>query len=360
MQTELDNLLMTVDPQGIVRGLSRTGAELLEQRVGDYFPVFFRHQTRTHETRLQSIRIPLRGATSHPHSDTQNHKSQKFMECWLAPLSNQDGVHTGFALIRCPDQKDILLSRTSSTSATFSRPEIERALKSGEFRLVYQPEQRMRDQQTRVAEALLRWQRPNGVTLTAQDFMADAERHGLAQDIGSWVIEQVCQQNRRWQMHGLRPLSVSVNLSPQQLSDNRIVQQIQQQLDASGLPAHYLQLEVNARCLHGDGQADLGILHQLKGLGLRLMLDDLSVQRNSLQQLLLWPVDAVKINVRQWNETLASIARGMGKVLIARGMENSQMLESSLQADAMQGHAVCQPLDAQAMAHRLDRGHWAA
>ncbi len=355
MHTELDNLLMTIDPQGIVRSMSRTGTEVLEQRIGDYFPVFFRHQTRAHETRLQSISIPVRQNNTKVASS-----NQKFMECWLAPLSNQDGIHTGFALIRCPDQKDMLLTRNTGHSATFSRQEIERALKSGEFRLVYQPEQRMRDQQTRVAEALLRWQRPNGVTLTAQDFMVDAERHGLAQEIGSWVIEQVCQQNRRWQMHGLRPLSVSVNLSPQQLSDNRIVQQIQQQLDASGLPAHYLQLEVNARCLHGDGQSDLGILQQLKGLGLRLMLDDLSVQRSSLQQLLLWPVDAVKINVHQWNETLASIARGMGKILIARGMESSQLVDSSPQADAMQGHAVCQPLDAQAMAHRLDRGHWAA
>ncbi len=336
------DILMTVNRQSMVSQLSPLGQHLLICKPGDYFPVVFHYADQ-----VQTLSVAQKG-------------SQRPLDCWLAPMRNAEGRMDGFALIR---QRSRLLlpdsTRIINTFQRFTREELQQAIAGNELFLVYQPEKRARDQQTRVAEALLRWRRPNGSVLQAQEFLPEAERLGLAQEIGAWVISAVCRQNRRWQMQGLRPISISVNLSPEQLTSELIIQHVTQHLDRCGLPAHYLQFEVNSRCLHGDGLQDIAVLQRLKSLGLRLMLDDLRMSDASWQQLLLWPVDAVKIAYPQWNNTLAAVARGLGKVLIVRGVEKPSHW-SSAAADALQGHGICLPLEPDQLAHRLDRSTWAA
>ncbi len=337
-----NDILMTVDRQGSINYISQYAQNLFMRERGDYFPIVCRY-----DSQVQTLSLD---ATA----------SRPAMDFWLAPMRNPGGEWQGFAVIRRHRKHLEPLKPVIRTGQGYSSDELQSALLQHEFFLAYQPEKRQQSQHARVAEALLRWHRADGQVLKAHEFMPDAEKHGLDRDIGLWVIDEVCQQNRRWQMKGLRPISISINLSPDQLTDDRLVGHVRDRLEHCGMPAHYLQFEVNARCLHADGFADARILNQLKSLGLRIMLDDCCPSERSWHQLLVWPIDAIKVNVDSWDNTLLSVARGLGKTLIARGIEVAGTALGQHVPDALQGNAICEPLGPDRLAQVLDQGAWAA
>lgn len=334
------DILMTVDRQGKIRHIGDLGMALFMRQPGDYFPVICRYDGQVQSLSLNAYR----------QDDT--------MEFWLAPMRNPVGDWDGFAVIRRHTQAPV--EALPSAVPAWAASELRSAIQRGDFFLVYQPEHRQKGQRNRAAEALLRWRQSEHRVLNAGEFVPALEYHGLDVELGWWIIDEVCQQNRRWQMKGLRPLSISVNLSPAQLAHADLFERTREALEFHGLPAHYLQFEVNARCMHGDGYADAKILHRLKHLGIRIMLDDCDNSRRSWHQLLLWPIDAIKLRAEAWDDTLISVARGLGKAVIVQMHDHPIAIDSAYQADAEQGDLICRPLAAEQLASILDQGGWAA
>ena len=114
--------------------------------------------------------------------------------------------------------------------------EMRRGLARGEFRLYYQPIVCIRSGQVRAVEALLRWEHPQRGLLLPETFVPLAEENGLIVPLGSWVLRESCRQLGAWDAEGAeRPLGLTVNLSPRQLSKRDFLDDMSRTIAETGL-----------------------------------------------------------------------------------------------------------------------------
>src|SRR5256885_6287252 len=122
--------------------------------------------------------------------------------------------------------------------------ELRHGLERNELFLVYQPRIDIGTRRVVGAEALLRWRHPRYGVLAPESFLPLADDTGLLVPIGAWALREACLQGKRWIDEGISPLSVVVNVSSRQLRDGRLANEVQAALEASGLPAESLLIEV--------------------------------------------------------------------------------------------------------------------
>ncbi len=175
--------------------------------------------------------------------------------------------------------------------------DLRRALVEHELFVVYQP---IVDLATRACvglEALVRWRHPVRGTVPPIEFIDIAEETGLICALGQFVLDEACRAFTGWQrLWGARaPRTMSVNVSRAQLGDPDLVAQVQAALQANGMPAAQLQLEVT-ESLAAQGDTVQRRLQVLKDLGLAIALDDFGTGYSSLASLHQLPVDVVKID----------------------------------------------------------------
>src|SRR5262249_26470486 len=131
------------------------------------------------------------------------------------------------------------------------------------------------------AEALVRWRRSDGVMVPPGEFIPVAEESGLIKPIGDWVLRNACVQARRWTASGLAPLLISVNLSTRQFEQHEFSAYIETVLRETGLDPGLLDLEITESMTMNEDRA-LGILVDLKNLGVRISMDDFGTGYSSL------------------------------------------------------------------------------
>ncbi|MDQ1445159.1 MAG: hypothetical protein QOI20_1623 [Acidimicrobiaceae bacterium] len=175
--------------------------------------------------------------------------------------------------------------------------ELERALESGELRVWLQPEIELATGNLIGFEALVRWQHPERGLLAPGEFIPQAERSGLIDRVGGWVLQEACHYGRQWRdEHPGHPFVVAVNLSVRQLGEAGLIARVAAALEESGLPADALCLELTESALMDDADLSLSVLRALKRLGVRLAIDDFGTGYSSLAYLRRFPIDAVKID----------------------------------------------------------------
>lgn len=217
------------------------------------------------------------------------------------------------------------------------RPQLERelqaALREQQFELHYQPQV---DRQGRVAgaEVLIRWRHPRRGLLAPGEFIGQAERSGLIVPIGHWVLEQTCARLRAW--HGdpaCGTLRLAVNISQTQFRQPAFVDQVLAVIEASGIDAQRLELELTETLIVLDLDDLTRKMRQLVGHGVRFSLDDFGTGFSSLSHLKRLPLDKLKVDrsficdlpgdassaaiVR----TLIGLARRMRLMVVAEGVE---------------------------------------
>src|SRR5579859_5513609 len=151
---------------------------------------------------------------------------------------------------------------------------LRRALERDEFRLQYQAKRDIRSGRITGMEALLRWEHPDLGTVAPMQFIPVAEETGLIVPIGKWVLKTACAQSVAWQRDGLPPLSIAINMTARQFSDEYLFQDIVSILRATGMNPRLLELELTERLLISDVENTLRILTALKTLGIRIAVDD--------------------------------------------------------------------------------------
>jgi diguanylate cyclase (GGDEF)-like protein/PAS domain S-box-containing protein len=232
------------------------------------------------------------------------------------------------------------------------------ALARQQFLLHYQPRIDMDTGRIAGAEALLRWRVPQRGLVSPARFISVAEDTGLIVPIGRWVLHTACKQARDWQVAGLPPIVVSVNVSPRQFREGNIVATIAEALRATDLEARYLQIELTEGLAMHGAEKYVDMLGQIKALGVQIAVDDFGTGYSSLSYLKRFPVDQLKVD-RSFVIDLATdpddavivqaiIALGhkLNLRVVAEGVETAEQLEFLRQSgcDEMQGYLFGMPM----------------
>jgi len=173
---------------------------------------------------------------------------------------------------------------------------LHRAVSHNEFQIHYQPIVDLDSGRVTSLEALLRWQHPEWGLTAPMQFIPLAEETGLIIPIGEWVLFEACRQARAWQAEGHAELRVSVNLSARQFQQKRLIAQIADVLQASGLDPDCLELEITESAIMHNTDHTITILQVVAGLGVHLSIDDFGIGYSSLSYLKRFPVDTLKID----------------------------------------------------------------
>ncbi len=253
------------------------------------------------------------------------------------------------------------------------RTDLHGALDRGEFRVYYQPIVETSTGRLTCVEALLRWQHPQRGLLHPGEFLAMAEESGLISSIGAWVLEESCRQAMAWTTErrlaglGSDPISVSVNLSPRQLIDPDLVDEVAAIVARTGIAPETVWLEITEGALAADTESTLAVLRRLRTLGIRLAIDDFGTGYASLGYLKSFPVEVLKID-RSFMvglgrgvedstivRSVIALARSLGLDCVAEGIERPQQLEelSALGCAFVQGFLLGVPLPADVLGPRL-------
>nr|WP_279306606.1 EAL domain-containing protein [Microvirga solisilvae] len=242
------------------------------------------------------------------------------------------------------------------------RRELEGALKSAldskEFELFYQPILDLATNQIWGCEALVRWKHPTKGMVSPQNFIPAAEDSGLIGPLGDWVLEEACSTAMTWTL----PLKVAVNLSPVQFKRRDVFASVTKALNASGLPAHRLVLELTESVkLTEEATATL---KQLKALGVSISLDDFGTGYASMSYLRSFPFDKIKIDQSFVRGMLGSadssaiikatisLANDLKMSTTAEGVETEEQLNALRLAGATQaqGYLIAKPMPREAFA----------
>lgn len=177
------------------------------------------------------------------------------------------------------------------------RADLATAVGRGEFVVYYQPIVEFATGRVTSLEALVRWQHPTRGLLLPDRFIALAEDTGAIIPLGRWVLEEACRQTRAWhdELAG-NPVSISVNLSPRQVRDAGLVDDVEHALRRSGLAPEYLVLEITENVLLEQTDEVADRLRSLKERGVRIAIDDFGTGYSSLGYLRDLPVDILKIS----------------------------------------------------------------
>jgi diguanylate cyclase (GGDEF)-like protein len=255
-----------------------------------------------------------------------------------------------------------VLFEPEMSAATLERVELEndlrRALDRDELVLHYQPIVDLTTDRIVGLEALVRWQHPTRGLIPPLSFIPIAEETGLIVPIGKWVIETACRQARRWadELPGT-PLVMSVNLSPRQFAQPTLVDDVRATLEATGLPAGCLELEITESVLLDEGEASAVALRALRDLGVKLVLDDFGTGYSSLSYLRRLPLDTIKIDRSFVDgiddddsnlpivQAIIALAHGLGIEVVAEGIETIGQLDRlrGLLCDRGQGYYFARP-----------------
>ncbi len=243
----------------------------------------------------------------------------------------------------------VLLNEDAAAAAALAQ-DLREGMARNELFLVYQPRIDIATRQVVGAEALLRWRHPRYGVLSPESFLPLADDTGLLVPIGAWALREACAQGRRWIDAGIKPLSVAINVTSRQLRHGSLGEQVRSALQASGLPAQSLLIEVAESTLREAPEALEAALDGLTASGVRLGVDDFGTGYASLPLLQRLRASAVCIDRKLvagvpgdteragLARALIALARGLNFDIVAKGVENLAQREFLAEA----GCRVCQ------------------
>ena len=224
--------------------------------------------------------------------------------------------------------------------------EFRGAMQRGEVLLHYQPVVDLRSMVVSGAEALIRWQHPNGGLLPPDDFLPALAHSPLMPSITDWVLSAAARAAVEWP-----GLSVAVNISAADAGRSGLVDAVQLALDTAGIPADRLILELTEHALVGNIHDATDTLSRLAADGVRVSLDDFGTGYSSLLYLRELPIHEIKIDrvftagigANRDDEAivagLVKLGHAIGVRVVAEGVETEEQMQvlTSLDCDAAQG-----------------------
>ena len=237
--------------------------------------------------------------------------------------------------------------------------DLRQALANNELSLHYQPKFDCRRGQLRGVEALLRWNHPQRGSVPPTVFIAVAERFGLINTLGNWVIDEACRQIQAWDHQGLR-LRVAINLSVHQLRQADLAERIEGALKRHEVDPERLLCEITESVAMEDTRSSLEAFQRLQGIGVYLAIDDFGTGYSSLSYLRQIPARQLKVDrsfihdletsadARAVVDAVIQLAHGLSLVVVAEGVETAAQRDIliTMGCDELQGYLLAHPMSA--------------
>lgn len=245
--------------------------------------------------------------------------------------------------------------------------ELRRAVEREQLEMHFQPIIDLADGRLAAFEALVRWRHPERGLLMPGEFLPIAQETELSAELGWWVLAESCRRLAGWSngeasnaavAERAADIAVSVNLDARQLASPRLVERVEGVLEATGLEAWRLRLEITEGMIIHDAERAGRVLGRLRRRGIGLHIDDFGTGYSSLSQLKTFPVDALKIDrsfvMRMLEQdddaeivrAIAQLGRNLRLQVMAEGIETVEHLERvrALGCDYAQGYLFARPL----------------
>jgi diguanylate cyclase (GGDEF)-like protein len=231
-----------------------------------------------------------------------------------------------------------------------------------ELELVYQPKIEATSLQVTAVEALLRWKHPQLGMVSPARFIPIAEKHGLIEAIGNWVLEAALEQASIWRKDGMR-MRVAINVSGFQMRQDDFAKRLQTGLRAHGLQPNRFTCEITESVAMEDTQVTRSAFDRLRELGAHVSIDDFGTGHSSLATLRRLPAQEIKIDrafvadmatdpgARSIVEAILTMARALGLRVVAEGVETPAQRDLLVQmgCDELQGYLFAKPMSARAI-----------
>ena len=185
--------------------------------------------------------------------------------------------------------------------------------------------------------------------------------------IGAWVLNAACAFNKQLQNLGIPGLRVAVNLSARQLQDKNLLVTIKSAFERVALDPQYLEIEITESMVMGNPDEAIGLLAQIRALGVQMSLDDFGTGYSNLGYLKKFPLDRLKIDksfvmnmATDANDAsivgaVIALSHSLGIEVIAEGIETALAMESlaALGCNEGQGYLFSKPIPAPRMTEFL-------
>jgi EAL domain-containing protein (putative c-di-GMP-specific phosphodiesterase class I) len=226
------------------------------------------------------------------------------------------------------------------------------AIERRQLDVEYQPFVDQAGRQVLGVETLIRWRRGGAHDVPPSVFVPIAERNGLIEEMGEWVLRRACADARAWPR-----VTVAVNVSPIQFRRPGLADRIEKILSESGIDPNQIELEITETALIDAEAAVLQTIEQLHHRGVSFALDDFGTGYSSLTSLQRFPIDKIKIDrcfISNVGSTIdativhavVSIGRALGFKVVAEGVEtvDQQNFVKAAGVHAMQGNLFARPM----------------
>ena len=236
---------------------------------------------------------------------------------------------------------------------------LRQALAGTGLSLVYQPQVDLFTGAIIGAEALVRWQDSDGNHVSPERFIPVAERSGVINDLGDWILNQVNKDAKAFAGQLPSKLALAVNLSPLQFNQSNFVERLTSTLKQLEIQ-YKIELELTEGAIMQSGNDSISKLKQLKNLGFKLAIDDFGTGYSSLNYLRRFPIDTLKIDRTFVNDigtesgngivnAIVSMAQALGLDLVAEGVETAEQAAYLRERGcySLQGYLISKPVPIQ-------------
>lgn len=204
------------------------------------------------------------------------------------------------------------------------------AIGNHEFVMFLQPKYDIETRKVHGAEALVRWVRPDGITVPPNDFIPLAEENGFVKEIDHFIWEEACKTIRKWIDQGKEPIPISVNVSRAHLDNHDFITILNSYIARYNIPKNLLEIEITETIQNDNTDASI---MALKKDGFTLLMDDFGSGYSSLKMINETPFDVLKIDRSFLNSFLDS---DRGKKIIAHTINMSQDIGLDMIAEGVE------------------------
>ncbi len=237
--------------------------------------------------------------------------------------------------------------------------ELRRALDQGDLEIFYQPQVQLESGNVFGLEALTRWNHPHIGVIPPDEFIAVAERIGVIERLGEWLIRSACQQAAAWKGENIPFGRIALNISPLHFENPSIVQTVAKAIDEAAIDPGDIELEITESVVHSNN--NLETFKRLRALGVKIAIDDFGTGYSSLGSLKKLPIDCLKIDqmflIDMLNDpdtsvllgTIVGMANALGYRVLAEGVESQDQITvlQGIGCEFAQGYYFSPPVAAQ-------------